>query len=269
MNASQTTRRALVVIPVVGHHDMTHAVLEDLRSESALVDVVVVDNGGDYPTFADESVLRPGENLGWAGGTNLGTRELLRPHHAGAIWLNNDTRLSRGFVAGLLEAAAVTGAGVVGPTYDCYWLHQRLPQPVPVDRFRPRRRHSDAPFVDGTCMFVASSTIDSIGVLDEDTFAPIGWGADLDYCFRAREAGHRVVVTRLAYLHHEKSITGVTVYDGLEGYASEGYPVLVNGLEAKWGADWRARAGIDPLSSQTTAPRRLLRRLRPLGRAAR
>ncbi|MBV8952354.1 MAG: glycosyltransferase family 2 protein, partial [Actinobacteria bacterium] len=98
-----STDRVLVVIPVYGHHDLTHALVGDLNREEHLADVVVVDNGGDYPAFDGETVLRPGSNLGWAGGTNYGTVEERRPEHVGFVWLNNDTRLSRDFIAGLIR----------------------------------------------------------------------------------------------------------------------------------------------------------------------
>ena len=251
-------QRALVVIPVYGHDDLTHAVLGDLRRERHRADVVVVDNRGDYPAVGDEVVLRPGQNLGWAAGTNLGTREHLGTDHAGVVWLNNDTRLSRDFVAGLLETAARTGAGIVGPQYDCFWLHQRPIRATSVERFRARNRHVPAPFVDGTCMFVSKATIDSIGVLDDETFGPIGWGADFDYCFRCREDGRGVVISGLSYLHHEKSVTATTLFAGLDGYASEGYPAFVEGLEAKWGPDWPTRAGLDPRTGQTVPRTRRL-----------
>lgn len=256
----------LVVVPVHGHHQMTHDLLADLNRESGLADVVIVDNRGDYPAIGDEEVLRPGSNLGWAAGTNLGTLDCGRSDHMGFVWLNNDTRLSAAFVAGLLQCWQTTGAGIVGPFYDCHWAHQRLRRPVPVERYRPKGVHFRAPFLDGTCMFVPVSTIHAIGLLDADTFGPIGWGAEVDYSLRARAAGLELAVTRLSYLHHEKSATGRTVFEGgLVEYATRGYPVLTDGLRRKWGDDWRGAAEMDPSTSQT---RRLGRdaRLRP-GRA--
>jgi GT2 family glycosyltransferase len=244
--------RILVVIPVHGGHDMTHALLEDLRREAHLVDVAIVDNGHDYVPNGDETVLRPGENLGWAGGTNFGTTECLSPAHAAAVWMNNDTRLATGFVAGLVRAWEETGAGLIGPLYDCYWEHQRPSDAVEVSAYRPRARHYAAPFVDGTCMFVPVSTLEAIGMLDSETFAPVGYGADVDYALRVRSAGMPVAVTRLAYLHHEKSVTAQKIFaGGLEEYGSRGYPVMEEGMTRKWGEDWRSQAGIDPATSQT------------------
>jgi GT2 family glycosyltransferase len=265
--------RVLVVVPVHGHHQMTHELIADLDRESDVADVVVVDNRGDYPAISNEEVVRPGSNLGWAGGTNFGTRERGRPEHAGFVWLNNDTRLCAGFVAGLLGGWRQTRAGLVGPWYDCYWLHQRPRRTPPVAQYRPRSIHFKASFVDGTCMFVPASTIELIGMLDAETFAPIGWGADIDYGLRARAAQLDVVITGLAYLHHEKSITGKTVFEGgLEEYAARGYPVLMGGLRRKWGDDWQRMAGIDPATGQTRPPglgARLRRRALSLASASR
>jgi len=253
-------RRVLVVIPVHGHHEMTHEVLADLARERELIDVVIVDNGGDYPTFDNEQVLRPGRNLGWAEGTNLGTRECARPQHDAFLWLNNDTRLSNGFVTGLVRSWQETGAGIVGPLYDCYWVHQRARRVVPVDQYRPRAVYYRIPFVDGTAMLVPTETVDAIGVLDAETFAPIGWGAEVDYSLRAKDAGLELVATGLSYLHHEKSATGRAIFEGgLLEYATRGYPVAMEGLERKWGHAWRRTAGIDPATHQTARPARVSR----------
>lgn len=246
--------RALVVIPVYGHHQMTHALLADLERESDRADVVIVDNRGDYPARGGEEILRPGENLGWAGGTNYGTEARRQDHHAALIWLNNDTRLAAGFVAGLFRSWRATRAGLVGPFYDCHWLHQRDPMLPSVGDYRPRPEHFRAPFLDGTCMFVPAATIDRIGLLDTETFAPLGWGAEIDYCLRARAEGMDIVVTRLAYLHHERAVTARTVFEGgYEEYFGQAYPVALEGLRSKWGDSWQRDNGVDPETSQTAA----------------
>jgi GT2 family glycosyltransferase len=104
-------------------------------------------------------------------------------------------------------------------------------------------------------MFVPASTVDEIGVLDADRFSPIGWGAEIDYGLRARATGLCVVVTGLAYLHHDKTTTGKTAFaGGLQEYAERGFPVLMEGLRSKWGEDWQRQAGIDPATNQTTRP---------------
>ena len=247
--------RALVVVPVYGEQATTSALLGDLRREAGLADVVVVDNRGDYEASGDETVLRPGENLGWAGGTNHGTLTARRDDHVAFVWLNNDTRLSEGFVAGLLRSWEETGAAVLAPVYDCHWRHQRLPRPVPVGSFRPRAVTYRAPFVDGTCMFVPAATVDSLGLLDAEAFAPLGWGAEIDYCLRARAAGLTVAVTRRAYLHHERAVTAQAVFGDYDAYHAAAYPPALSGLQARWG-DWERLAEVELPASQTRPLRR-------------
>ncbi len=247
--------RVLVVVPVFGEQETTHALLGDLRREDGRADVVVVDNKGDYEADGSEQVLRPGRNLGWAEGTNHGTEAARRGDHAAFLWLNNDTRLSEGFVAGLLRSWEETGAGVLGPVYDCHWRHQRLARPVPVGSFRPRAATYRAPFIDGTCMFVPAATVDALGLLDADTFAPLGWGAEIDYCLRARAAGLTVAVTRRAYLHHERAVTAQAVFGDYEAYHALAYPPSLSGLSARWG-DWERLAEVELPASQTRPLRR-------------
>lgn len=242
--------RLLVVVPVYGEAEVTHALLADLARERDIADVVIVDNKGDYPSAGWEQVLRPDTNLGWAGGTNHGTSAARADAHVGFVWLNNDTRLSAGFLAGLHKAARRTRAALVAPVYDCYWLHQRVEGRPSPQEYVPHAVHRDAVFVDGTCMYVPASTIDDHGLLDAEAFAPLGWGAEVDYGLRLRAAGARVVVTRAAFLHHERAVTAQAIYDDYDSYLADAYPAMLDGLEAKWG-DWQSAAGIDPVTHQT------------------
>jgi GT2 family glycosyltransferase len=241
----------LVVIPVYGEARVTEALLGDLHQERYLADVVVVDNKGDYEPAGWEEVVRPGENLGWAGGSNRGFEVGRRPEHDAVVWLNNDTRLSPDFLRNLRRTARRTRAAVVSPVYDCHWLHQRVDEAIEASQYHGRRVHREAPFVDGTCMYVPTSTVDRLGLLDAVAFAPLGWGAEIDYCLRVRAAGQAVVVTEAAYLHHERSVTAQAMFDGYDAYLEAAYPAAVAGLEATWGPAWRDLAGIDPTTGQT------------------
>jgi GT2 family glycosyltransferase len=61
----------------------------------------------------------------------------------------------------------------------------------------------DREYVTFACVYIKRSTIEKIGLLDESYFA---YYEDVDYCFRAKEAGLRVVVdSSVIVLHNENS----------------------------------------------------------------
>ena len=116
---------------------------------------MVVDNQGDYvlPGWAaGVEVVRTGENLRWIGTANWAFRTAQEDGDEVVVLLNNDTRLSRGFLRGLV--GAVEGdVAIAAACYDDFWLHQRAARvPVDAEAYEPRdvdarravlRRHGD------------------------------------------------------------------------------------------------------------------------------
>ena len=182
-----------MIIPAFGRRELTDAVLGDIEREP-WVDAVVVDNGGDHEARHGEHVLRPGSNLGWARGCNYALEQLHTDFDA-YVLLNNDTRLSERFFAGLWRAQRQTGAGLVGPMYDGVWAHQHPRRIVEPARYRPRATSERVAFVDGTCLFLPRRTLSDVGLLDAEAFPHHGWGVDFDYALRVRKSGGDVVVT--------------------------------------------------------------------------
>ena len=58
-------------------------------------------------------------------------------------------------------------------------------------------------------MLIKRAVIDEIGVLDE-VFAP-AYYEDTDYCFRAREAGFRIVYSPYSEIYHHSTVTAQAV----------------------------------------------------------
>jgi GT2 family glycosyltransferase len=228
--------RLLLVVPALGHHALTHGVVSTAAQEPDLVDVVVVDNAGDYPPLGSERVLSSRANRGWLESCNLGLRECTLGGYDACVLLNNDVRLSPAFFAGLRGGLAATGAGLLGPVYDDVWSAQRTRYCGEAVAYRPRALHRRVPFVDGTCLVVANETIERVGLLDGTTFGRFGWGADIDYALRARRARLACYVTELSYLNHlgRTTVAGTTP-DWHRNARSE----MNRGLAVKWGRGWR------------------------------
>jgi UDP:flavonoid glycosyltransferase YjiC (YdhE family)/GT2 family glycosyltransferase len=249
--AGRPRRTLAVVIPVYGRDDLTHAVLGDVAREP-WVEPVVVDNRGDYVPVRGERVLRPGRNLGWAGGCNHALEELRDEEHDAYVLLNNDTRLSPGFFAGLRQAAEQTGAALLGPAYDGVWPYQHVEHDGPAASYRAGPAARTVPFLDGTCLFVPRRTVEEVGLLDAETFRRHGWGVDFDYALRVRRSGGELWVTELAFLHHDGNGTADLASD--RGWRLDAWNEMVAGMRRKWGQAWPRRLRGDWDEADPRAP---------------
>jgi GT2 family glycosyltransferase len=224
-----------VVIPVFGQHHLTAALLEDVRTEDELVDVLIVDNGGDYEPSGEERLLVAGTNLGWSGGCNLGLAAASQHPYEAFVLLNNDTRLSHGFFAGLRTGLADTGAGLLAPAFNDFWPQHFTALGGSAAAYRPVRRHRAVVFVDGTCMAIPRATYEAVGPLDAERFGPFDWGSELDYSLRVARAGLAICVTELSYLEHFRHATAFAMRPDCEPVASADMDA---GMASKWGKDW-------------------------------
>ena len=242
-------RRTLLVVPAYGSPELTDAVLRDLvRDDPLLPDglrIVVVDNQGDYvlPGWAaGVEVVRTGENLRWIGTANWAFRTAQAEGDEVVVLLNNDTRLSRGFVSGLVDAVEGDVA-MAAACYDDFWLHQRAVRvPRDAEAYVPRSVLRDVPFCDGTAVAFAVKAVDGVGVMDTVAFPQHGYGADVDWALRARRDGWRCAVTEAAFVHHLRRVTMTRVGRTAEDNRAE----ILTGLDGLWGDAWRELAGLGP-----------------------
>lgn len=164
------TKELLIGIPVYGQHEYTHALIGDLEREGA--DYVIIDNRGDYPTVGNERVVRPSKNLGWAGGSNLAFRLAFSEGYQNAMTLNNDTRLSVGYVRALLDPDLPADRGLVATVYDHKQAHRNMLADYdgPADGYVPKDRYRELAFVDGTGFLITRDAWRAVGDLDVRTF---------------------------------------------------------------------------------------------------
>jgi len=193
--------------------------VESVRADPAVADLIVVDNGSREPVgnalAGRARVLRSPENLGYAGGANLGIRAALGDGAGVVLLLNNDVRVHPGATAAAL--AALSGddrIAVVGPKVlarenpsrlwlawgDLTWGQSLValrgagePDGPPFARAR------DADWIAGCAMWMRREALDAIGVLDESFFA---YHEEVDWCTRARAAGWRVHYCPAAVVTH-------------------------------------------------------------------
>ncbi len=199
---AETLWRTVAIVPVYGKEQLTYQMVQQTFREP--VDVIVVDNRGDYQPILHEIVLRPGSNLGWLGGTNYGWTYALARDWDRFVLINNDVKLSQGFYAGLVDAVEETNAGIIGPYYNGNFPFQRPPgDTCPfASEYRPEKRYQRVGCCDGTAMLVTRKVVSRVGILDP-TFTPrYGYGGAVNYCIRAKRHGFSIYLTEAAYCEH-------------------------------------------------------------------
>jgi GT2 family glycosyltransferase len=223
-----------VVIPAYGLVAMTHQLVQQLLATEQAPTVIVVDNGGDYTPLRREVVLRPGSNLGWLRGTNLGTATAVDLGLSAVMWCNNDVVLSQQFVTNLC-AALTPGVGAAAPCYDGQAAVQRRGYAGTVEHYEPVAVEHEVSSFDGTCVLVRADVLSTVGLLDEERFARHGWGAIDDLALRIRTAGWSLVVSERGFVHHFNKTTAREVHGP---YESAAVAEMYLGMRAKYGPDW-------------------------------
>ncbi|QNI09398.1 glycosyltransferase family 2 protein [Mycobacterium kubicae] len=228
----------LITVPVFGQHAFTHALVTDLEREGA--EYLIVDNRGDYPKIGNERVITPGRNLGWAGGSDLGFRVAYSEGYSHAMTLNNDTRISKGFVAGLTDPRLPGDAGIVGPMVDHGFLCAESEQKVDAADYVPRPLYRTVPAVEGVALVLSRDCWLMVGGMDLRSFGRYGWGIDLDLVLRARDAGFRCYTTEMAYINHFGRVTAKDTF-GRRRYEFTAEQVMNHGMRKFHGLNWKKR----------------------------
>ena len=227
-NAPEPRRAPKVSVVSVNYRQagVTCELLETLRACTyPALEVVLVDNG----SLADESArfryhypglvhVRTEENLGFAGGTNLGiehaTGELI-------LMLNNDTLVEPGFLQPLVDVlvrhpeVGMASPKIVfaEPAGVLQYAGSFIGQPVlgrgtQIGHLEPDRgqyddtRYTDLPH--GACMLVRREVFERVGLLPEFYFM---YFEELDFAVAARKAGYRTMYCGATHVTHRQSVS--------------------------------------------------------------
>lgn len=155
--------------------------------------------------------------------------------------LNNDTRVSKGFVAALLDSRLPADAGMVRPMFDVGFPFAVADEKPDAESYVPRARYRKVPAVEGTALVMSRDCWDAVGGMDLSTFGRYGWGLDLDLALRARKSGYGLYTTEMAYINHFGRKTANTHFGG-HRYHWGASAAMIRGLRRTHG--WPAAMGI-------------------------
>ncbi len=207
--------RTLVVILNFNGIDDTIACLESLQRQTFRDFVVqVIDNASRADDldrirqrFPDVLVVALPQNLGWAGGNNVGLRHAVEHGFRHVCLLNNDTVLAPGALGFLTAAAtAIDGPCLLHPAI-AYFDEPTRWQLDPGPRAGGSAFATDLDIVElsyayGACLMVPVAVVRQVGLLDERFFLQL---EETDYFRRAQAFGIRSFCVRDATMLHRES----------------------------------------------------------------
>jgi GT2 family glycosyltransferase/glycosyltransferase involved in cell wall biosynthesis len=185
--------------------------------------IVLVDNGSiddSYEYFSkhykDITVIRIEKNVGFTGGNNVGIKKALEMGTDYILMLNNDTIVDPDIVKELAKAAQEDpNVGIVGPKICYYSLPyiiwsaggNYLPLFGRARTFGLNKEDTaeynkkrEVVWTTGCAMLIKREVIEKIGSLEEEYFSSY---EDLDFCFKARAEGYKVLYAPKALLYHK------------------------------------------------------------------
>ena len=217
---------AIIVLNYNRPTDTNQCVDSLLAANCSPYQIWVVDNGScidEYNTLrillGDKcNIIRLDQNIGYAGGMNSAIRYLKRYFPKWYFLMNNDTYVDRNIFAELCSvirldntydilapvilyeskpnkiwffgSKLINGTLITKQLYKNKTYNMNLPSVVQVD------------FVSGCGILIRENVFNSIGFFNENYFL---YGEDVDFCWRALKAGHKIGVATRAVMWHKIS----------------------------------------------------------------
>ena len=208
------------------HPDVTCALLESLRHISyPNIEVIVVDNASfkDDPSiisrlYPEVLFIQSKENLGFAGGNNLGIRQAKGEY---VMLLNNDTEVDPGFIEPLLrKLKSDPRIGSVSPKIRFFHTPDTIQYaginpytPVTLRQYLIGLGEIDSGQYDTTCetfsihgaaMMIPVSVIKKVGLMAELYFL---YYEEHDWAERIKRAGYKIFYVHDSLVMHKESIS--------------------------------------------------------------
>ncbi len=222
-----------VIVCVHNAPDYTEICLDSvLKHTHGIYDLVIVNDGSKSDTttllkryvrdYDHVRMIHHTKAQGYTKAANAGLRVSKADF---TVLLNSDTIVSKDWSERMITCAySEPHIGIVGPlsnaaTYQSVpfvfedngtWKQNILSGDITVNAYAQAiarvslKSYPRVPVANGFCFGVKRDVIDTIGLLDEETF-PRGYGEENDYCLRAADAGFEIAICDDAYVYHATS----------------------------------------------------------------
>jgi GT2 family glycosyltransferase len=204
--------------------DFLHSVIS--LNEYPHIEIIVVDNGSSEnrtpewrERYPDMTFIRSEENLGFAGGNNLGIAQARGDYF---FLVNNDTEFTADLLSQLVQTLeSDPRIGMVSPLIH-YFDDKTMIQyagytPInymtgrnqcigqyEINRSQYNHRSGETGYIHGAAMLVMKEAIDRAGRMDPNYFL---YYEELDWCERIKKAGYSMHVNTNALIYHKESVS--------------------------------------------------------------
>jgi len=234
------SRVSIIIVNYNGYGETIDCLKSLLKLDYSNFDIFVVENGSSNNSFQKISdflkkpetrnrkpvtqIIKSAENLGFAGGCNLGIREAQKTEANYFLLLNPDTKVEKDFLSKLIEVSENSQnysgfknkkIGFLGPRIfyedkktiysNGGYIKRNLLQAELKDHGKFRKNLCETkPFltdyITGTALLVSKSVLNEIGLMCEDYFL---YYEDSDWAVRASKKGFVHVIAPDAVIYHK------------------------------------------------------------------
>lgn len=161
-------------------------------------------------------VLWNSENLGFAGGNNVGIKYALEQGADYIMVLNNDTVVAPDFLNELVKVAENNPTfGILGSRIYKYGANEIIFDGGRVNKWLNKGGHITSyelpvtsplivDYITGAAMLIKREVIEKVGLMREEYFL---YYEDVDWCIRARKTGYKCVLVPTSKVWHKVSAT--------------------------------------------------------------
>jgi GT2 family glycosyltransferase len=218
--------RLSIVVLSYNQTEASLACLESIQCQTCTdFDVLVIDNASSENSaekiaiaFPDIRMQALRQNLGWAGGNNVGIKRSLSEGCEWVMLLNNDTVLPENTVSDLynhlntLEPSILTPSirylyepseMQLNPSTGVYSFHPAYVGEQPAI-YRADLKLWELDFVYGACMIVHRQVFETVGLMEERFFLQM---EETDFYLRAKNKGFKTYCAASICIDHAESLS--------------------------------------------------------------
>ena len=218
----------IILVNYNGYEDTNECVRSLKKTSYPNFKIIIVDNAStnDSLTYLKKSskdcrIIESKDNLGFAGGNNLGIEYALNNGADYVMLLNNDTLVEPNFLDEMLNTVKGNAkVGLVGckimyyPKKDTIWygggyinwfkfigVHYGLKE---IDNGQCDRE-KEIDFMTGCCMLIKREVFEKTGLLSDDYFM---YFEDVDFCVKVKDSGYKIWYNPKAVIYHKVGLSG-------------------------------------------------------------